>query len=182
MNGERISAGDIATSTRDDQFQAFFVVENPRLQRFATMLVGDAHEGAELAQEALARVYARWSRIKDGAPGAYARQAIVNLVRSHHRTRKLRALKPVPEWAGPHREAGAETDRIGDSLQILDALSALSPVRRATILLRFYEDMSDYEIARLLDRPLGTVKSDIHRGLRQLRSSLEDVRSGGGHP
>jgi DNA-directed RNA polymerase specialized sigma24 family protein len=58
------------------------------------------------------------------------------------------------------------------------ALAELSPVRRATILLRFYEDMSEHEISRELDRPLGTVKSDIHRALRQLRPLLEESQAG----
>lgn len=169
------------SATRDHDFRALFAAESQRLERFATMLVGDAHEGAELAQEALARVYAHWERIKDGSPGAYARQTVVNLVRSKHRAKKLRALKPIPEWAGGGGlHAAADTDRVGDSLQILDALSGLSPIRRATVLLRFYEDMSEHEIARVLDRPLGTVKSDIHRALRQMRSSIEEVGSGGG--
>ena len=54
-----------------------------------------------------------------------------------------------------------------------DALKELSPVRRATIVLRFYEDMAEGDIARTLDRPLGTVKSGIHRGLAKLRQVLE---------
>lgn len=169
------------SATRDEDFLAFFAADSQQLERFATMLAGDAHEGAELAQEALARVYARWGRIKHGSPGAYARQTVLNLIRSKHRAKRLRALKPVPEWAGGGGHAAADADRVGDSLQILEALRGLSPIRRATIVLRFYEDLSEHEIARLLDRPLGTVKSDIHRGVRQLRSSLEDVGSRGGH-
>jgi hypothetical protein len=54
------------------------------------------------------------------------------------------------------------------------SLMELSPIRRATIVLRFYEDMSEADIARTLDRPLGTVKSDIHRGLAKLRQLLEE--------
>lgn len=168
------------SAIRDDDFRAFFVAESRRLERFATMLVGDPYEGAELAQEALARVYARWGRIKEESPGGYARQTVLNLVRSKHRAKKLRAFKPVPEWAGGGGHAAADIDRIGDSLQILDALSGLSAIRRATILLRFYEDLSEHEIARVLDRPLGTVKSDIHRGVRQLRSLLDGAGTGGG--
>ncbi len=171
----------MARATRDDEFHAFFKAENERLQRFATMLVGDAHEGAELAQEALARSYARWGRIQDGLPGAYVRQIVVNLVRSGHRSKKLRSLKPVPAWADGGRQVAADTDGVGDSLRILHALNGLSPTRRAAVLLRFYEDMSDHDIARVLDRPVGTVKSDIHRALRQLRPLLEEkVTTGGG--
>jgi RNA polymerase sigma-70 factor (sigma-E family) len=166
------------TRTRDEQFKDFFEMESARLERFATMLVGDPFEGAELTQEAMARVYARWARVKDGSPSSYARQIVVNLVRSAHRSKKLRALKPVPGWARGDRELEAPDARVGDEVRIVDALDHLSPIRRATVLLRFYEDMSEHEIANLLDRPVGTVKADIHRALRQLRPLLEEANTG----
>ncbi len=172
--------GEMRIGSRDEEFPAFFAGESARLERFATMLVGDPFEGAELAQEALARVYARWGRLREGAAGAYARQIVLNLVRSAHRSKKLRALKPIPGWA---RGGGDNVDgpegRIGTSMKIVDALNKLSPTRRATVILRFYEDMSEHEIAHVLDRPLGTVKSDIHRALRQLRPLLEEADTGG---
>lgn len=166
--------------SRDEEFEAFFRAESARLERFATMLVGDPLQGAELAQEALVRIYARWRRIKDGSPGAYGHQIVVNLVRSAHRSKRLRALKPVPGWAGGGSPAAdAPDDRIGDAMAVVEALGRLSPVRRATVLLRFYEDMSEHQIASVLDRPLGTVKSDIHRALRELRPLLEEANTGG---
>lgn len=159
----------------DDEFEAFFSAHAGGLERFATMLVGDPHQGAELAQEALVRVYARWGRVSDGAPTAYARTVVLNLVRSAHRSRRTRAATAVPLWA-----AGGEADlqdpegQVEDSIRLVPALQRLPPVRRATVLLRFYEDRSIQEVARLLDRPEGTVKSDIHRALRQLRPLLEE--------
>lgn len=165
--------------SRSDRFTEFFLVEGPRIERFATMLVRDPVQGAELAQEALSRIYARWGRLERDAPAAYAKRIVINLVRSAHRADTMRRLKPIPTWAS---EAGhpahGTTDRIDDSLAVLDALGALSPVRRATVLLRFYEDMSEQQIAALLDRPVGTVKSDIHRALRQLRPLLETADVG----
>lgn len=154
------------------------MAEGARIERFATMLVGDPFQGGELAQEGLARLYARWGRINEGSPSAYVRQIIVNLVRSAHRSKKLRALKPIPDWAG-ERAASRVDERVIDSMRVLDALGRLSPIRRATVILRFYDDMPDHEIARVLDRPLGTVKSDIHRALGQLRDLLEDANTGG---
>lgn len=93
--------------------------------------------------------------------------------------RKLRDAKPPPSWAAADADQPAADVGIEDSLQILDALRALPPARRATVILRFYEDLSDHEIARVLDRPLGTVKSDIHRAVNQLRS-LMDITSAEG--
>lgn len=57
------------TTARDREFQDFFVAENERLQRFATMLVGDPSRAADLAQEAFVRVYKHWGRVRDGSPG-----------------------------------------------------------------------------------------------------------------
>jgi DNA-directed RNA polymerase specialized sigma24 family protein len=58
-------------------------------------------------------------------------------------------------------------------LRISKALKVLPALRRAAVVLRFYEDMSEADIARTLDRPIGTIKSDIHRGLARLRRELE---------
>jgi len=166
-------------SKRDDAFRAFFVAEADRLERFATLLTGDPTKGADLAQEALVRVYTHWGRIRTGTPGAYARQIVVNLVRSAHRAKKRRDLKPVPAWAGGEgRTVDAPGDRIADRMNVTRALKELSPIRRATVVLRFYDDMGEHQIAEVLDRPLGTVKSDIHRALRQLRPLLEDANAG----
>ena len=52
------------------------------------------------------------------------------------------------------------------------ALSVLSPIKRAVVVMRFYEDMSEADIARILDRPLNTVKSDLRRALVRLRPEL----------
>lgn len=61
---------------------------------------------------------------------------------------------------------------VAEALRIAEALAVLSPVRRAVIILRFYEDMTEHEIARVLDRPINTVKSDLRRALARLRSVL----------
>ena len=165
----------VKTTARDTEFRDFFAGESARLQRFATMLVGDPNEAAELAQEALVRVYKRWGRVREGSPSAYARRTVLNLVRSAHRYNRLRLERPLP--TGPEA-ADSHAVRVEEWLRVSTALAELSPVRRATILLRFYEDMSEHEISMALDRPLGTVKSDIYRALRQLRPLLEESQAG----
>ncbi len=159
-------------STRDEEFRAFFVAESESLQRFATLLTGDPHQAADLAQEAMVRTYKHWRRIRNERPGPYARRIVVNLVRSAHRYKKVRELKPVGHQSD---RVEAQGGRVDEWLRISSALEELSPVRRATVLLRFYEDMSEHEISAVLDRPLGTVKSDIHRALNQLRPLLDDT-------
>lgn len=156
---------------RREQFGAFFVAESERLRRLGLLLTGDPERAADLAQEALALTYRHWRRIREQDPGPYARRILVNLVRSQHRRTMLERRheqKPADPVTG-------EATRVDEWLRVTDALKTLPPVRRATIVLRFYEDMSEADIARALERPLGTVKSDIHRALAKLRPLLEET-------
>ncbi len=157
--------------TRDEAFRSFFAAESERLRRLAVFLTGDAEQAADLAQEALALTYRHWRRISGDAPGPYARRILVNLVRSRHRRSLLQrrlqesAIDPVIH----------DNPRVEEWLRVMSALRQLPPMRRAAIVLRFYEDMSEADISTILDRPLGTVKSDIHRGLKALRPLLEET-------
>lgn len=155
---------------RDQEFKAFFDEESERLRRLAIFLSGEVQGAADLAQEALVRLYKHWGRVHNDDPGPYVRRILVNLVRSKHRRKVLekKHLQVVRD------EGVSHAPRVDEALRIARALAELSPIRRATIVLRFYEDMSEREIATTLDRPRGTVKSDIHRGLAQLRPLLED--------
>lgn len=158
------------TARRDEEFRSFYLVEAPRLRRLALYLTADPERSADLAQDALLKAYRAWGRIRDEDPGPYVRKILVNLVRNQHRRSLLERRKqgtPVIEVAG-HEE------RVHDALSVAAALSELSPIRRAAILLRFYEDMPEAEIARTLDRPLNTVKSDIRRALEKLRPLLQE--------
>jgi RNA polymerase sigma-70 factor (sigma-E family) len=158
------------TSRRDSEFQRFFAAEAEPLRRFAIWLTGDVDAASDLAQETLVRTYRHWTRIKGDEARPYARRTLVNLVRSEHRRALVRRRHdgPTDEPTVTH------SDAVHEWLRIADALKALPPVRRAAIVLRFYEDMSEAEISHVLDRPRGTVKSDIHRGLSQLRETLTD--------
>lgn len=152
---------------RSQRFEAFFAAESQRLQRFAAWLTGDSNKAADLAQEAFARAYTHWGKIQNEDPTAYTRRIVVNLVRSAHRRRLLETR---------HRGRGVETVppvEVEEWLRIADALKGLPPIRRATIVLRFYEDMSVEQIAAALDRPIGSVKSDVHRGIKRLRQLMQ---------
>ena len=159
---------------RDEQFRDFYFREMPRLRRIALLMVGDGDRAEDLAHDALLRAYRRWGRIRNEDPGPYVRTALINLCRNHHRRRGLekRHLAEVnPDLASPD-----ETRRVDDTLRVAHALQVLSPVRRAAIVLRFYDDMTEAEVARTLDRPLNTVKSDVRRALSTLREALDDTR------
>jgi RNA polymerase sigma-70 factor (sigma-E family) len=165
------------TKPRDDReslFRAFFDTEGERLRRLALFLTGDPERAKDLAQEAMVRVYRHWRRIENQDPGPYARRILVNLVRSEHR----RSLLQKRHESSVVDRSVDPTARVDESSRLTTALKELSPMRRAVVVLRFYEDMTEAEIARVLDRPLGTVKSDLHRALKLLRPLLEsDLRS-----
>ncbi len=155
---------------RDASFQAFFETEGERLRRFALFLTGEPDRAKDLAQESLVRVYRHWGRIQNDDPGPYARRIVVNLVRSEHRRTLLQRRHE-------RRDVAAQPDatiRVDERSRLAAALKRLSPVKRAVVVLRYYEDMSEADIARVLDRPLGTVKSDLHRALAHLRPLLSD--------
>lgn len=160
------------TRDRDAEFREFYLFAGPRLRRLAVMLTGDVDAAADLAQEALLKTYVAWARIRRDDPAPYAKRTLVNLCRNAHRRRMVELRKPPV----PPSDVVDGGDGIEDALRVAAALSALSPIRRAVVLLRYYEDMKEGEIARTLDRPLNTVKSDLRRALEKLRPMLEDVR------
>jgi RNA polymerase sigma-70 factor (sigma-E family) len=156
---------------RDADFQAFYESEGRRVRELAYFLVGDRHLAADLTQEAFLRAYRSWNRIKRSDPGPYVRRALVNLCKNSYRRRALEKK----HWSNaPAEPAVASGANIDERMNVADALRVLPPMRRAAVLLRYYEDLSDEQIAVVLDRPLGTVKSDIRRGLSQLRPILDE--------
>ena len=157
-------------SERDSDFKAFYMAEAPRLRRLAVMMLGDREQAAELAQDALLRTYRSWGRIRREDPAPYATQTLVNLCRNARRRRLLEMRKAPPS---PSDVVDNRRD-VEEALRVATALSVLSPVRRAVVLLRFYDDMTEQEIARVLDRPLNTIKSDLRRALDKLRPVLEE--------
>jgi RNA polymerase sigma-70 factor (sigma-E family) len=154
--------------TRDAEFKEFFMAESAALARLGTFLTGDPDRGADLAQEALVRTYQHWGRIKEDDPAPYARRILVNLVRSAHRRRLLEKRHPPK----PSTVVASRSGDVDEWMRISEALKAIPPMRRAVVILRFYEDMTEAQIAETLNRPLGTIKSDIHRGLAALRPLL----------
>ena len=132
-----------------------------RLVKLAYLMTGSNAIAEELVQDAFVRAHGKLDRSRN--PAAYLRTAVVNQCRSHLRRRSLERSKPVEP---PRPEQPAEID------EMWDALSRISPKRRAALVLRFYEDLPINEIAAVLCCRPGTVKSMIHRGLRELRSEV----------
>jgi RNA polymerase sigma-70 factor (sigma-E family) len=137
--------------------------ESVAMVRLALLLVGSQEQAEEIVQDAFAQLFERWDRID--RPGAYLRTCVVNGCRRTHRRRRQddRAAAGAPRLLPA--DLGAN--------DMLDALAALPARRRAAVVLRYYEDLSEAEIADALGVRPGTVKSLLHRGLAQLRQAVE---------
>lgn len=134
--------------------------ERTGLVRLALLLVGSRELAEDLVQTAFASAQPRWSSIDD--PVAYLRRAIVNRANDSHRRR-------FRQPAVTEREPVTHLPEIDETWA---EIQRLPTVQRAIVVLRFYEDLPLVEIARLLDRPEGTVRSNLHRALARLRRTL----------
>lgn len=128
--------------------------------RLAYLLTGDADVAEELVHDAFLASLGRWEQVRE--PGPYIRAAVVNHCRSWGRRRAMeRRHRPAPT---PPADLGAD--------ELWDALDRLRERRRAAIVLRFYEDLPDETIAQILGCRTATVRTAIHRGLRDLRREI----------
>ncbi|MFC0602156.1 SigE family RNA polymerase sigma factor [Streptomyces palmae] len=150
-------------------FAEFAAAAWPRLVRTAHMLTGDFHEAEDLVQTTLTKVYARWWRIPYDEIDAYVRRALVNNNLSRIRKKRVvHLLMPfLPEPV--HRAHGGHAEITAERAALTQALASLPARQRTVMVLRYFEDLSDQEIAAVLDCSLGTVKTHARRGLAALR-------------
>lgn len=164
----------VAPSARDRSVAALFDEHYARLVRIATLLLDNRGEAEEAVQEAFERTFAGWWRIRHPERAeAYLRTAVVNQCRSRgrRRTRELevnrRAVAGVPA-ASPSRDI----EGAADVLAVLDAVRSLPPRQREAVVLRYYADLSEAEIAQALGCAPGTVKSQLSKARTALASAL----------
>jgi RNA polymerase sigma-70 factor (sigma-E family) len=157
------------------EFDDFVRARHGALLRFAYLLTGDSHLAADLVQDALERTGMRWRSLdRQDDPEGYVRRSILNAYLNHRRRRRReRLVADPPECAGP----SALPECVGPSAMARDdtlwrLLAELPPQQRAVLVLRFYEDLTEAEVARVLDCAIGTVKSNSSRALAKLRDAL----------
>ncbi|MFF8511985.1 SigE family RNA polymerase sigma factor [Streptomyces sp. NPDC015492] len=162
--------GDDGGPVEDDGFTEFAVGAWPRLVRTARLLTGDFHEAEDLVQTTLAKVYARWRRIPRGEVDLYVRRALINNNLSRvRRKRVVHLLTPVLPESLRHTSAG-HAEAVEQRTALLAALADLTARQRAVMVLRYWEDLTEQEIASVLHCSIGTVKTHARRGLAALRA------------
>jgi len=165
-------AGD-AGQAPDGSFGALYAQHRTPALRLAYLLCGDADRAEEAVAEAFSRVYPRWRTGKVAEPGSYVRRAVVNELRTRGRRRLLELREERRQTVDRTTlddvaQQAVERDRI----QI--ALAALPIRQRAAVVLRFYEDLPEAQVAAALGISVGTVKSSVSRGLTRLRAALQE--------
>jgi RNA polymerase sigma-70 factor (sigma-E family) len=163
----------LITRATPEQYGVVYRAHLEPLLRFAWLLCGDRHQAEDVVAEAFARVFAHWRRGQVSEPYAYLRRAVINEVTSRGRRRVLEAH-------AEHRRLGSgPVDRPLDELVterdvVVQALRRLPLRQRAVLVLRFYDDLPEREVADILGLSAGTVKSHSARGLERLRAELEE--------
>lgn len=156
---------------------ALFRREYTGLVRMATLLLGDEASAEDVVQDAFVAVYRRWGRLEDqDRAGGYLRRAVVNGSRS-----QLRRRGTATRLAVRLHEDEAEGDTTAEESIVADrraavirALGALPRRQREVLVLRYYLDLPEAEIARTLGIGRGSVKTHASRGSRALRAGLEE--------
>lgn len=154
-------------------FAAVYVQHRSSALRLAYLLCGNADRAEEAVAEAFCQVYPRWLAGKVADPGAYLRRAVVNELRSRGRRRLLELRE--------ERRRSLDRSTIEDVAQhaverdrVRFALAALPIRQRAAVVLRFYQDLPEAQVAAALGISVGTVKSSVSRGLARLRAALQE--------
>ena len=142
-------------------FESFCRERYQPMVRLAFLLTSSIETAEDLVQDVLARTQPKWNKIDE--PAAYVRRAVVNACNSHHRRRRRERQHPLPEPEPSRMHAD----------ELFDVLAELPTRMRAAVVLRYYEDLPENDIAALLDCAPATVRSLIHRGLARLRLVIE---------
>ncbi|MFF4379235.1 SigE family RNA polymerase sigma factor [Kitasatospora sp. NPDC001547] len=163
---------------QDDEFSAFVAGYGHRLLRLAELLTGDPDRAKDIVQSALERAYLNWHRITSDDPSAYVRRIVVNQHRDWWRRLRNHELPTEQTPDQPFPEDLAE--RLAERALLHEALGTLTRRERTVVVLRYYGDLAEADIAAELGIAPGTVKSTLHRAMAKLRAlpQLAD-RSGG---
>ena len=175
MQGKR---GNGSAPARQE-FDRFVAEAGDKLLRAAYLITWEIAEAEDLVQECLFKIARRWPRVrKMDHPTAYARTVLVHLALDDgkHRTRRRVELGEAAAVALEQHEddtAVRVLGRVEASVDLMQALGALPPRQRVALVLRYFEDLSEADVAEAMGCSVGTVKSTTSRALERLRNGVE---------
>lgn len=156
----------------DADFSSFVAASSRRLLRSAFLLSGDLAEAEDLLQMALERAYRRWPSIRrKDVPEAYVRRMLVTTAIDEGRRRKLRSV-PLDEDQLPGL-ADQAMESLPGRAALLSCVRELPLGQRAVLVLRYFDDLTEAETARVLGCSVGTVKSQHARAMARLRELVQ---------
>lgn len=163
----------MTATDQDAGFTAFVQAHSGSLHHTAYLLTGNQQAADDLLQDALLKTWLAWRKIDQRAAWAYTRKVMVNLTTDRWRRRRYEAITLDIDDRRP--DPGGETgyDAADDRTFIVRQLAALTPHERAMVVLRYYADLSEADVAEHVGVSVGTVKSTCSRALARLRSRGE---------
>lgn len=169
------------SALQDESFRDFVTARQHALLRTAFLLTGDQGLAEDLVQSALEKTLRRWSAIREPAAlETYVRQAMYREQVSHWRRRKV---TEVPSAEIPEQRSAPPEDAVEDRVLLQQVLMRIGRRQRTVLVLRYFEDLSEQQVADVLGLSVGTVKSQAHRGLARLREAFgERELAMGGEP
>ncbi len=158
----------------ETDFDQFVSLRTEGLLRLAYLLCGDAHTAEDLVQEALLRCHRRWEKVaRIASPEAYARRVVINQHLSWRRRLSSTELVIQPDHLPQRQSATDVQETFADRDLTWRAIQQLPARQRTVLVLRYYEDLPDADIADLLGSPVGTVRSLAARAIARLRTQPE---------
>lgn len=156
----------------DAEFSAFVRAHTSGLLKSAFLLTRDVTAAEDLVQDTFVRLQPKWSRVAGAAmPLAYVRRSMLNnfLNSTRSKASQERPVAAIPELADEGDLAGRVTDRV----LVAGLLDSLPPRQRAVLVLRFFHDLGDEQVAAEVGCRQATVRSIVGRGLAALRAEIE---------
>jgi RNA polymerase sigma-70 factor (sigma-E family) len=172
-----------ARAERDETVARLFDEHYRGLCRLAGLLLGDSAAAEEVVQEAFLKTFSGWWRVRRPERAQwYLRTSVVNLCRSRLRRRTTEDRGNRVTWSPSADVTPSDTDASDDAMTLVELVRRLPPRQRDAVVLRYYEDLSEAEIARILGCAVGTVKSQLSKARAALALALGDRTTGQGEP
>ena len=180
MIGSEVRLEDVSVRG-DERVEMLFDTHYAPMCRLAYVILGDEGAAEEAVMDAMLKTFSGWRRIRDlDRADLYLKRAVINVCRSKIRrlvverragsVLQSRAERPEPTWDPERHEVRRE---------VWDAVLTLPERQRACVVLRYFEDLPEHEIAEILDCSVGTVKSQLHKARARLGKTLGPALSGG---